>query len=127
MLTFARRHCYNSARFAHSGGTGVKQVFDYFATFITIALVLAGIGGVSYNLFREGGWMGTFTSKFIDVQLENPLIAIPFTIGIVVVGKMWRDNQVAKGRTSRMPDVFVYVIMAAGAYFLWRLYSTGSF
>ena len=105
----------------------MKQILDYLTSFITIALVLAGLGGVSYNMFREGGWVGTIFNKFVDVQLDNPMIAIPVTIGTVVVGKMWYDHQIAKGHTSKMPDVLIYVIMAAGVFFLWRLFSTGSF
>ena len=105
----------------------MKQLLDYINSFVTIGLVLAGIGGVSYNLFREGGWLGTLFGRFVDFQLENPIIAIPVTIGAVVIGKMWHDHQVAKGRTSRLPDVLVYVIMAAGVFFLWRFFSTGSF
>lgn len=92
-----------------------------------IALVVAGLGGISYNMFREDGWISTLFGKFVDVQLANPLIAIPFTIGAVVLGKMWRDHQTAHGKTSRLPDVLVYVVGAAGAYFLWRFFSTGSF
>ena len=105
----------------------MKQILDYINSFVTIGLVLAGIGGVAYNLFREGGWLGSLFNKFLDVQLENPVIAIPVTIGAVVIGKMWRDHQIAKGHTSRLPDVFVYVIMAAGVFYLWRFFSTGSF
>ena len=105
----------------------MKQIYDYFVSFLTITLVLAGLGGVSYNMFREGGWLGAIFGKFADVSLENPVFAIPVTIGAVIVGKMWYDHQVAKGQTSKMPDVLIYVIMAAGAFFFWRLYSTGSF
>ena len=105
----------------------MKQIFDYIHSFITIGLVLAGIGGVSYNIFKEGGWLGAVFSKFVDAQLESPLIAIPVTIGVVFIGKMWYDNRIAKGHTSRLPDIFIYVIMAIGAYYVWRLFSTGSF
>jgi len=105
----------------------VKQILEYITSFITIGLVLAGLGGVFYNMFREGGWLGTLFNKFVDVQLDNPVIAIPVTIGAVFVGKMWRDHQLAKGHTNRLPDVFIYVIMAAGAFYLWRFFSTGSF
>ncbi len=105
----------------------MKQILDYISSYVTITLVLAGIGGIAYNMFREGGWLGMAFSKFVDVQLENPLIAIPVTIGAVIVGKMWRDNQRAKGHTSKLPDLFVYVIMAAGAFYLWRFAMTGSF
>jgi hypothetical protein len=105
----------------------VKQIFDYINSFVTITLVLAGIGGVSYNMFREGGWVGTLFGKFVDVQLENPVIAIPVTLGALFIGKLWRDRQAEHGKTSRLPDVLIYVIMAAGAFYLWRFFSTGSF
>ena len=105
----------------------MKQALDYVGSFVTITLVLAGLGGVSYNMFREGGWLGAIFSKFVDVQMDNPVIAIPVTIGAAVVGKMWYDHQVAKGHTSKMPDVLIYVIMAAGLFFLYRFFTTGSF
>ena len=105
----------------------MKQILDYVTSFITIGLVIAGLGGVSYNMFREGGWLGTLFNKFVDVQVDNPVFAIPVTIGAVFLGKMWYDHQIAKGHTSKMPDVFIYVIMAAGAFYLWRFFSTGSF
>lgn len=105
----------------------MKQIIEYVNSFITITLVLAGLGGVSYNIFREGGWAGSIFGKLVDVQLENPIIAIPVTIGAVFVGKMWYDHQVEHGKTSRLPDIMIYVIMAAGVFFLYRFFSTGSF
>jgi len=105
----------------------VKQIIEYLNSFLTIGLVLAGIGGVSYNVFREGGWLATLLGAFVDAQLGNPIVAIPVTIGVVIIGKMWRDHRLAKGETSRLPDVLVYIIMAAGVYFIWRYISTGSF
>jgi hypothetical protein len=108
-------------------GESVKQALDYIHSFVTITLVLAGLGGVSYNIFREGGWAGSVFGKLVDVQMENPVIAIPVTLGAVFVGKMWYDRQVEHGKTSKLPDIMIYVIMAAGVYFLWRFFSTGSF
>ncbi len=105
----------------------MKQALDYVTSFVTITLVLAGLGGISYSMFKEGGWLGTLFSKFVDVQMDNPVFAIPVTIGAAVVGKMWYDHQVAKGHTSKMPDVLIYFIMAAGVYFLYRFFTTGSF
>ena len=105
----------------------MKQALDYITSFVTIGLVLIGLGGVSYNMFREGGWLGSILGKVWDAQLENPLIAIPVTLGIAFVGKLWYERQVEHGKTSRLPDVLIYVIMAAGVFFLWRYFSTGSF
>ena len=105
----------------------MKQTLNYLISFVTITLVLAGLGGISYNIFREGGWAGSFFGKLLDVQLDNPIIAVPVTIAVVFVGKMWYDRQVEHGKTSKLPDVLIYVIMAAGVFFLWRFFSTGSF
>ena len=105
----------------------MKQALDYIVSFVTIGLVLAGLGGVSYNMFREGGWVVGLFGKLLDAQLENPLIAIPVTLGAAFLGKMWYDRQIEHGKTSKLPDVLIYVIMAAGAFFLWRFFSTGSF
>jgi len=97
----------------------VKQVLEFVSSFVTIALVLAGIGGAAYHMFKEGGWLGIALGKIWDVNIRYPLVAIPVTIGVVFIGKMWFDYNRAKGYTSRLPDILVYIIMAAGVYFLW--------
>lgn len=104
----------------------MKQVFDYISTFVTIVLILAGIGGASYHMFKENGWLGLILGKVWDVQMSNPVIAIPVTLGILFVGKLWYDHNRAKGHTSKLPDILIYIIMAAGAYFLYHLVTQGT-
>jgi hypothetical protein len=104
----------------------VKKIFDSITTFGTVILILAGIGGVAYNMFRENGWLGTILGKVWSAQMEHPAVAIPVTIGVAFLGKMWYDHNRAKGHTSKLPDVLIYVIMAAGVYFIWRFFSQGS-
>jgi len=103
----------------------VKQVLEYISSFITISLILAGIGGVSYHMFKEKGWLGLILGKVWDIQMANPVIAIPVTIAIVILGKLWYDHNRAKGRTSRLPDMLVYGIMAGGAYFIYQFVVNG--
>ncbi len=98
----------------------MNQVFEYLKSFISIVLMLAGIGGVCWDLFKEGGWLGKILGKFWYAQLNYPMIAIPVTIAVVVLGKMWHDRQVEKGYTSKLPAVLIYLVMAAGVYYLWR-------
>lgn len=98
----------------------MKQIFEYVQSFVVIGLMLAGIGGVCYDLFKEGGWLGKILGKFWDAQVEYPMVAIPVTIAVVVIGKMWYDRQIEKGRTSKLPNVLIYVVMAAGVYYIWR-------
>ncbi|HET9403590.1 MAG TPA: hypothetical protein VFO57_03325 [Burkholderiales bacterium] len=105
----------------------MKQVLDYLNSFVTVILILAGLGGVSYNLFKEGGWLGVILGKWWSAQMAHPMIAIPVTIAVIVIGKLWIDHNKAKGHTSKVPDVMVYVIMAAGVFFIYRLIFEGTF
>jgi amino acid permease len=98
----------------------VKQIFEYIHSFVTIGLILAGLGGVSYHMFKENGWLGIIFGKFVDIQVGYPMIAIPVTLAAVFFGKMWFDHNRAKGHTSKLPNVLIYVIMAAGVYFIWE-------
>jgi hypothetical protein len=103
----------------------VKQVLEYVQSFVTIGLILAGLGGLAYHLFKKDGWLGTILGKIWDIQMDSPVIAIPVTLGVLLIGKLWWDHQRAKGHTSKMPDVLIYVIMAAGVYFIWQFISHG--
>jgi hypothetical protein len=103
----------------------VKQVYEYLNAFVTITLILAGIGGLSYHMFKENGWLGMILGKVWDVQMANPVIAIPVTLGILFVGKLWYDHNRAKGYTSKLPNVIIYVIMAAGLFFIYQFVTGG--
>jgi hypothetical protein len=103
----------------------VKQILEYVQSFVTIGLMLAGIGGVAYHMFKEGGWLGIILGKIWDVQMQNPVIAIPVTLAILFIGKLWYDHNRAKGYTSKLPDILIYVIMAAGVYFIYQFITHG--
>jgi len=104
----------------------VKQILEYVNTFVSFVLILAGIGGVSYNMFKENGWLGLILGKFWDIQMANPIVAIPVTFAVLFLGKLWYDHNREKGHTSKVPDVIIYVIMAAGLYFLYQLVVNGT-
>ena len=103
----------------------MKQVFEYVQSFVTIGLILAGIGGLAYHMFKEGGWLGMIFGKIWDVQMANPVVAIPVTLAILFIGQLWYDNARAKGHASKLPDTLIYVIMAAGVYFIYEFISQG--
>ena len=105
----------------------MKQVLDYVNSIVTVTLILAGLGGVSYNLFKENGWLGLILGKWWSAQMEHPMIALPVTVAVLVIGKLWIDHNRAHGKTSKVPDVAIYVIMATGVFFLYRLVVHGTF
>ncbi len=103
----------------------MKQVLEYVTSFVTIGLILAGLGGIAYHMFKEGGWLATALGKIWDVNMENPVIAIPVTLALLFLGKLWIDRARAKGHATKMPDVLIYVVMAAGVYFIWQFFAYG--
>ena len=96
----------------------MKQSLEFVESFVVIALVLSGLGGISYNLFRDEGWIEMVMGNIWELHVQYPLIAIPVTIGAVVLGSMWRENRIAKGQRSKLPTYVLYLLMAAGVYYI---------
>ena len=104
----------------------MKQVLEYLESFAIISLVLAGIGGLSYHMFKKEGWVESILGNIWEIQVQYPLIAIPVMVAAIVLGMMWRDNRLARGRLSMLPNIFIYGLMAAGVYFIGYFAITGS-
>ena len=104
----------------------MKQIVEFLESFVVVGLVLAGIAGISYNLFRAEGWIETALGKVWDFNYQYPLIAIPVTIGAVVMFRLWSRDKVLHSKTSRVPNLILYALVIAGAYYIGRYAITGS-
>jgi hypothetical protein len=93
---------------------------------ITIVLVLAGVTGISYRTFRDGGWFMQGFGKLVDAYVTYPLIAIGATIALYFVYRAWHLSM-SQGRTGKKFDFVVYGLMAAGIYFIGHYVVSGSF
>lgn len=104
----------------------MKKVLEFVQSFVVITLVLCGIGGLSYNLFRENGWIERFLGKIWDIGTGNILFAVTMAVAATGVYMLWRGGKPVHGRTSRLPDMIVYGVMAAGVYFIGRYFIGGA-
>ena len=86
-------------------------------------LMLIGIIGISVELFRDNGWL----KQLIGKAFSSPgmLLIIPLVIGAFFVLDKVITN--AAGTASKKGDIPLYIMMAIGAFFLFRLITTGSF
>lgn len=105
----------------------VKKIFIYVQSFVVMGLILSGIGGVSYHLFRDNGWVETVFGNLWTVSFQYPLIVIPVIIAAVFLGRLWNESRLAHGRTSKIPDLIIYGLMAGGVFFLGRFFIYGTF
>jgi len=104
----------------------VKQFLEYAESFAVIVLVLFGITGFSYHSFRDNGWIEAAVGNLWDVSVQYPLIALPVIVAAIYLGKLWNQSRIAHGRTSKLPDLFIYALMASGAVFIIRWFWYGN-
>ena len=104
----------------------MKQIVEFLESFVIVGLVLAGITGISYNLFRDEGWIEATLGNIWHFNIQYPLIAIPVTIGAVVMFRLWSRDRVIHGKTSKLPNLVLYALVIAGAYYIGRYTITGS-
>lgn len=105
----------------------MKQLVEFLESFIIIALVLTGIGGLSFNLFRVDGWLETMLGNIWKLDTQYMLISIPVLVGAVVMFNLWRGGRVIHSKTSILPNLLVYSLIVAGVYFIGRYVFTGTF
>lgn len=103
----------------------MKQLFAVIESLITVVLVLAGVAGLSYRTFREGGWLSRGVGKVVDAYLSYPIVAIVATVAVYFVYRSFRDRA-NQGRGGKMFDYVVYVLMAVGIYFIGHYILTGN-
>jgi hypothetical protein len=104
----------------------MKETLAYLESFMVMALVLTGLAGIAYNLFREGGWLERVLGNVWGYTMQYPLIVIFVIAGGVVAIRWWRHDRITRGHNRLAPTIVLYAIMAAGAYFIgyFALYGT---
>ncbi|MGH8703138.1 MAG: hypothetical protein ACREVR_18450 [Burkholderiales bacterium] len=104
----------------------MKQFLEYVESFAVIILVLFGITGFSFHLFKDDGWIEAVVGNLWDVSVQYPIIALPVIVAAVVLSKTWNQARLAHGYVSKLPDFAIYALMAAGAVFIVRYFWFGN-
>jgi hypothetical protein len=104
----------------------LKQFIAVVESLVTIVLVLAGVIGISYRSFRDGGWFMQGFGKVVDAYVSYPLAALAATVALYFVYRAGRLN-FTQGRGGKRFDLVVYGLMAAGIYFIAHYVINGSF
>ncbi len=104
----------------------MRETLIYLESIVVMLLVLTGLAGVAYNLFRDGGWIEKGFGNVWDYTMKYPLIVIFVAAGAFILAKWWRHDHATRGHNRLAPTIVLYTIMASGAYFVWHfaLYGT---
>ncbi|MDZ4098199.1 MAG: hypothetical protein U1E13_05795, partial [Methylophilaceae bacterium] len=88
-----------------------------------VGLMLVGIIGIAVEMFREDGLLKRWLKSLFS-STEGLMTAVAIA---VVAYFFWRWlNAAPDGKASKRGDIPMYAMMAVGAFFLFRLFTTGS-
>ncbi len=88
-----------------------------------MGLMLVGIIGIALEFFKSDGVLSNILSKLF--QSTTTMLFIPVIIFVLwLLNRMMSSSK--KGETNKSGDIPMYVMMAIGAFYLFRLITTGS-
>ena len=89
-------------------------------------LMVLGIIGLAILIFSGDGLLVTLGGKLAQFDSFGSLMAIPLLIIAIYVGRVWFEKTFGKSSAAAAGSLAMYLMMAVGAFFLFRLLSTGS-
>ena len=94
------------------------------AAVVRMGLMLIGIAGLAMELFRDDGWLKKGLAKLFESTTS--MMFIPVIIFVLWLLNRWMSSG-NKGETRKSGELPMYAMMAAGAYYLFMLVTTGGF
>lgn len=91
---------------------------------IRIGLMLCGIIGIAFEMFRGDGWLSTLLGKLFESTTSMMMIPV-IALALWFINRMISSQ--SKSETKKSGDIPMYAMMAVGAYYLYRLATSGSF
>ncbi len=114
----------NPNKYAKNAKIKPDSKLDTIKSIIAFGLMILGIIGIAMEMFKGGGVLKTLFEKLF--ASTTTMLLIP-----VIILALWLFNQwtvsPSKSETRKAGDIPMYVMMAIGAYYLFRLVSTGGF
>ena len=89
-----------------------------------LILVLVGLMGIAMEFFKDGGWLKTALSWLFDTTTH--MMFIP-----VIIFALWLMNRMMSSpnpdKSKKTGNIPMYAMMAIGAFYVFRLVTTGGF
>lgn len=104
----------------------MKALFTLLGSLLVGGLVLLGIGGGAYHLFRENGLLSQGMGALWDAHYEAPVMTIILVVAAFFVFKTLHSAQIGGKRESKIPDFVLFAFIAVGIFFFGRWLTTGS-
>ncbi len=111
-------------KYSKNANINPESHFSVLLAMLRMGLMLAGIFGLTFELFRENGWLSRLFGDVIG-STANMLLAVVMLLGLWLLNR-WVSKP-HKTHTRGSGDIPMYAMMAVGVYYLYRLFTTGGF
>jgi len=101
-----------------------ESKFSVLAAMGRMGLMLLGIVGIAMEFFSDDGILKRILGKVFESTTS--MMMIPVIIFVLWLLNRWMSSS-NKSETKKSGDVPMYIMMLIGAYYLFRLITTGSF
>ncbi|PKO45668.1 MAG: hypothetical protein CVU29_08270 [Betaproteobacteria bacterium HGW-Betaproteobacteria-22] len=101
-----------------------ESKLSVLAAIIRFGFMLVGIAGLAVELFKDNGLFSKIMNKLFEST--TTMLWIPVIIFVLWLLNRWFSSP-NKSETKRSGDLPMYIMMVIGAYYIYRLYTTGSF
>jgi membrane protein insertase Oxa1/YidC/SpoIIIJ len=100
-----------------------ESKLSVFAAMVRMGLMLLGIVGIATEFFNDDGVLKKVLGKLFESSTS--MMMIPVIVFVLWLLNRWMSSA-SKSETKKSGDVPMYVMMLVGAYYLFRLVTTGS-
>ena len=103
----------------------MKSLLTLLGSIMVGGLVLLGICGIVYHLFREGGWISQGLGALWNAHYEAPIMTLVLVVSAFFVIKTLLAKQIGGKPESKLPDFILFTFIAVGIFFFGRWLTTG--
>lgn len=91
---------------------------------LSFLLMVVGLVGIGIELFKDGSVVKSLIGSLFESTLG--LMMIPVIIAAAWLFNRWTASP-SKTEKSKAGDIPMYIMMAIGAYYVFRIITTGGF
>ncbi|MCK9284815.1 MAG: hypothetical protein M0P39_11090 [Rhodocyclaceae bacterium] len=98
----------------------MRKLLEDAWSFFAMVMMLIGIGGLAFHMFKTDGWVTRLTGRAIDAGTAHPATAIPLGIAALALGWACLNGKLVVGkRQNTFGDLMVFALIFAGIYFTY--------
>jgi len=96
----------------------MKDAIKFLFSLVYVVLIVAGLAGLSFDLFRPDGWVSHWLGNIWDAETSLIVMGIPVVVGAFIVGKNLFGGLLASSSGDKLVQAMMILLMLWGVYYI---------